>query len=964
MLRNMVFFLCLATGTLCNAAFKQIYIPGANDPMPVYIFELDNGLRVYLTPNDQKPAFYAEVVVRAGSKDDPAETTGLAHYLEHLMFKGSRRIGTTDYGAEKPHMDRIRDLYEEHFREEVPDRRSEIYREINAETQAMAQYAVPNELDKIYKSFGASDINAHTSIDETVYKVVLPKNRFAQWAELEADRFAEPVFRLFITELETVYEEKNRSMDNKETLLFEGVMKQLFKNHPYGQQTTLGTSEHLKRPSIKNIETFYQSHYVPENMAVIVSGDLEPDAAIKIIDEHFGQWKKSPIPAPKVWDEDPLSSAERVKISYPGEEKALIAFRTASVRSEDADALKLFDMILDNSVAGLINLNLNQNQKVREAGSFPLLMNDYGAQFLWGIPKSGQTLEEVEQLLLDQVALIRNGKFEDWIIPAIVNDFEKMQKLSIEENEGRATLIRDSFVANESWPDAMQTIERMRKLTKQDVVRVANQYFGGGYVSGFRVDEPRTVPFIDKPKIDRVEIDPRRQSVFAKDLSIRPVPDIDPVFVVEGEDYDTYEDAQGSRYYYTKNPINDLFAFSIRIDKGSRHDPRLPVAAQLLEKSGTAQFSPNELKKEWYRLGTDFSVSVGENETVFSLSGLDRNFVPSLELLYDLLNAPQSDQATFEQLVEIVLVQREDAKKDQNTIFAALTQFNRYGNDSRFLKMIPSAELKMLKAQDLLDALSSVLDVKRNVLYAGSLPVAEVLFEFNQAFLNAGPLQDAPPYQYVKARQVDAGEIRLFEKELAQSLVRLEFADGRYVEERIPEVQVFNDYFDGGMGGIVFQELREARSLAYIVGAQYVIPSRPNDENIMVGVVHTQPDKVDEAVVAFSELMDDMPVSEERFRETKASVENQYRTSRLGFRDVLNAVLGWERLGLEVDPRREWFQKIRDLTLEDLLTFHEQRIKDRAKMISIVGDGKRMDMESLKQNGVIIPTSINDLFVE
>ncbi len=953
-----------AVASICHARYTQVYAPKPGDAMPAYIYRLDNGLTIYLTRNNQAPRFYSEIAVRAGSKNDPAETTGLAHYLEHLMFKGSQHLGTLDYAAEKPHMDRIRQLYEEHFRENDPAKRKQLYERINKETQLSAQFAIPNEIDRLYGSFGASDLNAHTGDEETVYQVGLPINRLGQWAAVEADRFLAPVFRLFVTELETVYEEKNRSMDNKENLLMEGVLAQLFKHHPYGQQTTLGRPEHLKRPSIKNIEDFYRRNYVPGNMGVFISGDIDPDKAMPILDEYFSSWKAQPVPAKQEWKEEPIKGVERVKIPYRGEEKVLLAFRTAPEKSADKEALMVFDMLLDNSVAGLINLNLNQAQKVREAGSYPMIMNDYGAQFLWGVPKQGQTLQQVEQLLLDQVQLIRKGEFEDWIIPAIINDFEKNQKQAMEENSGRVQLMRSAFIAEEDWPFAIHELDRIRKVTKADVMRVANEYFSGGYVSGYRVDEDRQVPFIEKPSIEKVQIDPSRESPFAKQITEMPVQEIQPIWVNPEKDFEIYQDAQGTRYYYNKNPINDLFSLSIRIEKGSRHDRTLPVAIQLLEKSGAKEFNTIDLKKEWYKLGTDFNVSAGENETVISISGLEKNLIPSLFLLNDVLNAPVSDQATLDELVNIILVQREDAKKDQNTILSAVTQYNRYGKDSRFLQMLPTQQLRGLKTDDLLTTVTSLMSLQRKVFYTGSLSSGDFLYLFDGILNHEHQLQPAPAYVHLQVRAPEANEIEFFDKPLAQSLIRLEFGHEKYQSAHVPKAQLYNEYFDGGMGGIVFQELREARALAYVVGAQYVLPERPVDQNIMVGVINCQPDKSDEAVGEFIRLMDEMPLSPERFSHAEEAVESQYRDSRITFRGILGAVLSWERLGLPIDPRPQWFAQVLQLKLNDLKDFSEKEIAKRPKLISIVGDSAKMDMTQLEKFGTVRKVSTGEIFVK
>src|SRR5205809_817248 len=317
----------LATPVSALAGYKQINQPNPKDPMAVQIYRLDNGLTVYVTENHETPRFEAQIAVRAGSKHDPAESTGLAHYLEHMLFKGTTQVGTLDHDKEKAHLDRITALYEKHFHETDPEKRKAIYAEINKESQLAAQYEIPNEMDKLYKAIGEEGLNAHTWHEETVYQVNLPANRLEQWAMVESERFQHPVFRLFQPELEIVYEEKNQTLDNKEAVIEFAVNKLLFKKHPYGQQTTIGEVEHLKNPSLKNMYDYYRQHYVPGNMAIVISGDIEPRRTLKLIDKYFSAWKAEPVPLQKSWSEEPLRGVERVTARYKGEEYALLAFR-------------------------------------------------------------------------------------------------------------------------------------------------------------------------------------------------------------------------------------------------------------------------------------------------------------------------------------------------------------------------------------------------------------------------------------------------------------------------------------------------------------------------------------------------------------------------------------------------------------------------------------------------------------
>jgi predicted Zn-dependent peptidase len=970
MIPNCIANLCAASALVilssqysALAGFKLIYPPNPKDPMAVQIYELDNGLKVYLTENHETPRFEAQIAVRAGSKNDPPESTGLAHYLEHMLFKGTRRIGTLDYEKEKPHLDRMLELYEQHFHETDPDKRKAIYAEINQESQAAAQYEIPNEMDKLYKAMGEEGLNAHTYHEETVYQINLPANRLEPWAIIESERFQHPVFRLFQPELEIVYEEKNRMLDNKEAIIEFAVNKQLFKKHPYGQQTTIGEVEHLKNPSLKNMYEYYRKQYVPGNMAIVISGDIEPRRAMKLIDKYFSAWAARPVPPQSSWSEEPLHGAERVIAKYKGEEYALLAFRVPGRNHPDTDALKLMDMILDNATAGLINLNLNQQQRVRRAGCSPELNNDYGAEYLWGIPKKGQSLKEVEDLLLEQIELVKQGKFEDWIIPAIVLDYKKTRKAQLESDGARVGLMRNAFLAYQEWDHIVGEIDRIERLSKRDVVRVANQYFGGGYVAGYRVDEQHEVPKIEKPQIDKIDIDPARQSEFFKRVMAMKVKEIEPRFVKPGKDFRKLDAREGVKLYYVKNPLNDLFALTISVDIGTRHDNRLGAATLLLDKSGTKRFEAEALKKEWYKLGTDFSIAAADNETTISITGLDENFAASWGLLLEVLQEPAADPETLAELKKIILVQREDAKKDFRTIAGALAQYNRYGTDSPFLRSLPNDKLNALTMDDLHGLIKSLLTYRHTITYTGSLPLEKVQAHLREHPAAATSLKTPPPYKFLKVLAPARSRTCVFNKEMAQSQVRIEFGNGDYNEVNVPVIQLFNDYFSGGMSGIVFQELRESRALAYSVFATYSNGGRRGEQNVMIGAIGCQADKTTEAVQGLADLFEHLPESKERFAETVESVVSRYRTGKLGFREIIGAVRSWERLEVPIDPRKPRFEKIQRLGLADVLQFQKDHLKGRARLISIVGDMTKFNLDQLKKQGDVTELELKDIFV-
>jgi predicted Zn-dependent peptidase len=948
-----------------NQGYTRIYPPNPDDPLQAQIFELDNGLRVYLTRNPEEPRFYAEIAVRAGSKHDPADATGLAHYLEHLLFKGNQNLGTLDYDAERPYLEQIEALYEEHFRTADQSERARIYGEINRVSQLAAQYAIPNEFDKLYSIMGASGLNAHTWHEETVYKVGLPANRLRQWAAIEADRFINPVFRLFHTELEVVYEEKNRTLDNRDRLSYYALADLLYKNHPYGQQTTIGDSEHLKNPSLVYIQQYYDTYYVPNNMAIFISGDIDINETIRVVADEFSRWEAKPLPAPQSWPEDPITEIERVMVTYPGQEEVQMAFRTVPNGHPDKEPLMLLDMILDNRTAGLINLNLNQRQRVQAAGSSPEFHNDHGSQRLWGAPRQGQTLEEVEQLLLEQLDHIKRGEFEDWILPAIVNDFKRMDKRGLESNTARVTKMREAFLANVDWNTHINQIRRLERVSKADVVRVANTYFGdNNYVAVHRRNGPAVIPPVEKPQIDPVDIDPSRQSAFAAAILAMPYEEIEPRFLQAGRDYQVAEYAPGIPFYYAQNRLNDLFTFSISLEVGTEENDRLSLASAVMGKAGTADYSAEELQKQWYRLGSDFSFSAGANETVISISGMDPQFEDALALMLALVRDPQTDETTFAELKNTILQARADQRENPQAISQALYLYNRYGDQSPMLRALSSEQIRGVRIEEILSLIPQLLQYRHSISYTGSMPIERVSTLLRRHHQPGDELREPPPYRTQYTRSFQDNEVLLIHRETAQAQVRLEFPDGEYDESLVVPAALYNNYFGSGMSSVVFQELREARALAYSAAASYAQGSRTDSETLMLGVIGTQNDKTVDALLAFIDLIDNMPQSSERFADALGSQVNRYRTASASARQIPGMVRSWERLGLNADPRPEQFTRLQEISFETVVQFQRQRVAGRAKLISIVGDTNRMDLEALAELGNVKVLNVDDVFVE
>jgi predicted Zn-dependent peptidase len=332
--------------------------------------------------------------------------------------------------------------------------------------------------------------------------------------------------------------------------------------------------------------------------------------------------------------------------------------------------------------------------------------------------------------------------------------------------------------------------------------------------------------------------------------------------------------------------------------------------------------------------------------------------------MMEVIKQPSTDEATLDQLKAILLKSRQDQKSSPPAISRALYLYNRYGEESPLLESLSSADILATPLEELLSLPSDLLGYEHTLAYTGSLPLEQLVETLRRHHPLAGDLKQTPAYRFRTAREISSNEVYVVDQQTAQAQVRIEFADGEYdADDRVP-ASVYTSYFGSGMSSVVFQELREARALAYSASARYGQGSRLKDENLMLGAIGTQTDKTVDALDAFIDLIDNMPESEERFEETVEALLNRYRTSKLSFREVIGAVRGWEELGLEGDPRAESYAKLQTLTFDELKSFQQSHVKDRAKLISIVGDLSIIDTAELARFGSVKEISVDELFVD
>ena len=933
-----------------------------NDPTNARFYTLKNGLTVILSPTNKEPRVQCYVAVRAGSKTDPATNTGLAHYLEHLLFKGTDKYGSLDWDKEKVELEKIDALYEKYNQTKDPAQRKEIYKEIDRVSGIASKYAIANEYDKMLSAMGAQGTNAFTSFEQTVYTDDVPANALDKYIAVQAERFRNPVLRLFHTELEAVYEEKNRSLDSDGSLVFETLLSNVFKKHNYGQQTTIGTVEHLKNPSLKEIRKYFNTYYVPNNMAVILSGDFNPDTAIAKIDKAFSYMKYKEVPKYTFEKEDPITAPIIKEVVGPDAESVTMAYRLPSTQEKDALLANLIGSILTNGKAGLIDLNLVKKQKLLRAGAFPYLLVDYGLLYISASPSQGQSLDEVRKLIVNEIDNLKKGNFDDDLLPSIVNNFKKDAIQEAETYGGRANLLMQAFTGKIDWRDQVAYVNDLQKITKADVVAFANKYLGDNYVAVYKKKGERTnVEKIEKPAITPVETNADKQSAFVKMINDMPSTPVEPLFL----DYN--KDIQKSKLgkaevLAVQNKDNDLFRLSFRYKIGTFNDLKMGLAAQYIQFLGTDKKSAEQISKEFYKIASSFKVSTGEDYTYVNIEGLQENFAAAVALYEDLVTHAKLDEEALKSLKARMAKYRTDVKANRNQIMQALTSYALYGAKNKYNHVLSNAELEATSAAELVDRLKKLNDVEQTIIYYGPASISELTKQLGKLHKVPAKFAKVPQAQQFKQETQTKNTVLFTDYEMVQAETRWVRNTDTYNPAETTTIRVFNNYFGGSMGSLVFQTIRESKALAYSTYGFYRIPTKKEDKYYMFSYVGAQADKFNEAVGAMNELLTTMPELPANFELAKEQLRKDIQTERITQDNIIYDYLNAQRLGFKEDIRKSVYQNVDKITFKDIQAFHDKYLSKKPYTYVILASEKKLPKEELQKIGEFKKLSLEELF--
>ncbi|KEQ31750.1 peptidase M16 [Pedobacter antarcticus 4BY] len=965
-------FLLTGTGLMAQTEFQwktatsggYSYKYVTNDPTRARFYTLKNGLSVILSENAKEPNVEYRMAVRAGSNTDPRNATGLAHYLEHLLFKGTDRFGTMNYAKEKPLLDKIEALYEKYHATTDPAKRKEIYAEINKTSGEASNYSIANEYDKMMKSIGGQSTNAHTWYEETVYNEDFPSNATDKFLALQAERFRSPVFRIFHTELEAVYEEKNRGLDNDAWKISEKLNDLLYPTHNYGQQTTIGTIEHLKNPSLVEIRKYYNKYYVPNNMAVVMSGDFKADEMIKKVDIAFSYMKAKPLELYQPAPEKPLTKVQVADIYGPSAEVVRIGYRGFAENTKESMLLDLISSILSNGKAGLMDINLNKAQKVLNAAAGYQQMKDYGTFIMLATPKQGQSLDEAKQLVLDQLALLKKGSFDESLIKATVAN-SKLSLLENFDNNGfRVEAITNEFIMNRGtkWNQSLNSPDAMAKVSKKEIVDFANKFFGNDYVVILKhKGEDKNIAKVDKPVITPVKTNTNETSPFTQQLLARTTKPIEAKFLDYQKDLN-FGKVGIADVVTVENKENSIFNLTYRYDLGSWNSKLAPYAARYLTFLGTDKYSAEEISKQFYNIACSYSFTVNNDVTTIRISGLQENFDQAVKLVEHVFANCKPDEQALKEMKSSVLKSRENNKLNKAAILSGLMSYAQYGAQNPFNYALTNAEVEQMTSAELLEILHNINNLKHSINYYGPQTLQAFTGDIAKIHILPASFMEAPAAQKFNFTQTADNQVYFADYDMVQAEIRWLRNDGVFNAADAAKINLFNSYFGGGMGSIVFQTIRESKALAYSTYAFYSTPDKAGKDNSMIAYVGTQADKMNEAVAGMNELLNVLPESEKNFESSKSNSLNALETSRVTKFDIINHYYADKRLGLEQDSRIAEFNGIKPLKFSDIKSFHDNKVSNKPFSYCIVASNKNVKTADMEKFGKLNTLSLEQIF--
>jgi predicted Zn-dependent peptidase len=926
----------------------------ASAQLNVVEYKLDNGMKVFLNPDKSQHDISGAVAVNTGSKNDPETATGISHYLEHLLFKGTTELGTSNYVAEKVHLDSIYYFYDQLGKTTDENMRDQIQKRINYHSVEASKYAMPNEFDKLLKSIGSTGINATTSNDLTIYFNSFPSHQANKWLDIYAHRFQNPVFRSFQSELEVVYEEKNRAMDNLQRRILEAFKAEFYKGHPYGDKTTLGTIKHLKNPSLNKMYDYFRTYYVANNMALILTGNFEVDAIKPMVEKAFGSLKPGKLPELAIAPPKPFAGKQVYTDRLTPIKVGLYGFRTVPSYHPDHAALEVASYLLQNEAGtGFIDDLVNKN-KVMMAFSFLDPMDEAGNQTFVIIPKVlVQSFGKVERLLSEQLGKLKEGRFTDERLVSVKNELYKDIQLDIENPKSRIYLISDAFRAGLSWEELNTRLAAIQEVNKADVQRVAKQYFGNDYLAfRSRTGFPKKQK-LKKPPFEPLQIDQNQESVYGKKFESIIEAQPQERYIDFENDLETISLGEESRLYVVKNEINEIYTLAINFRKGRQSEPKLEPMEVFMQMAFPKGQTMVEFKEKIGVLGSTISIETTSKNTIVKLTGIEQNIPELLTLVNELITSPEIDENGIKTISNVFRTDRKQEQLNGVLIANAMAQYGLYGNQSVYKNRLSVNEIESLKKSEYLELWKNAVSHSVSIHFSGKMDgkALKKLIEEKLTLNFNGPSEDV--YSPALLDRENSEVLLLDNKRLVQSHLFFVKKSAPLLTDNYAVRNVFNQYYSGGFSGILTQEVREYRSLAYASGGSYEYSFEPKPNGYFYTYIGTQADKTNAAAKLTNDIIQDISQKPERFDLLKQNVILTKQSEMPNFRELSKKVEDYQLMGFEKDPNELARNDYKDMTFEDVMLYYTNFVQKYPTYLGIHGDAKQFNLQELEGIGKV-----------
>ena len=930
-------------------------------------YRLENGLTVWLNEDHSQPKVFGAVVVKAGAKDCP--DTGIAHYFEHMMFKGTDRIGTLDYESEKVLLDSIAMKYDELAMTEDTAARARLQKEINELSIRSSEYVIPNEFNRLINRFGGSGLNAATSYDATIYFNTFSPQYMVQWAEINSERLINPVFRLFQSELETVYEEKNMYGDFIGDQVMDTLMARYFGPHPYAYPI-IGSTKNLKNPRLTEMHKFFEDYYVASNMALILSGDFDAQQVMPILEKAFSRIRSGNAPKQEKVMLPPFNGRETMKVKFPIPFiKAMgLGFRGVSANHEDQVALNIAVNLLNNANGTGYLDKLMVEHKLMGALAINESMNEAGILAVAIMPKLLiQSYSSAEKMVWDEINRVKNGDFSDEMFNSLKLEQKRQYASSLENIDSRATVMMNLFSQGKSWNDYLNEVARIESITKEDVVRVAQKYFSNNYLCVTKSTGKYPKDNLPKPAFSPVV--PRNadaSSSYAKQLEKIPEQQVAPRIIDFEKDVKTSKLTPLVTLYTTPNPLNDIFTLNISYGIGALEQPELMQLTNYLQLLGTESLSFEQFRSRLQSIGSTLAFDVTPDAFVMKVTGFDNHIDETMELVGDFIRHAKADDKKLRQIVDDAKVSEKAFFKSGDNVASALLEQVKYGDQSRYLRKLSLSQIKKLKGKDMLAIYDKVRSVQCDLHYCGTLPVEKVIGTIRQHLpLERTTVASNSPY-YRELKQYDRPTVFFIDMpDMAQSIV-YGYVKGDPVDDKASRhaSRLFSVYFGGDMSSLMFQEIREFRSFAYRTSGRYQLPNHAHKGTAgsFTAMLSTQSDKTLDALGVLDSLIREMPLKPERVEAVKQTLVNRINNDYPPFRNLSEKVASARMEGFDRDPAEEFLRDIATMDMQDISRFYREQISGRPVVYVIAGNRKHIDMKKLAEYGTIIKVKKKDIY--